>query len=271
MTSPSPTNLHFWRNALHAGGPLPSPPNPFQWKKGGWLVARVREALVGQAISLSNDISSTVASRFQHSWGKSGLATQWNAALFSRTQWKKHFRTVVEHVRPPADDRRRGDVTSPLERGKQVWSTGDTFFLMLKMEQFEKRWHYDSEGRRVHTKIRKRNPIMDSIRRCGLHPPPEEMVAMTSFRDTVMALSGNQAAEAQLYQADNIWAYPGTTTTAPQYLGGASLDLEEMWKYGMSRSPDWDPGDEGNGDTEESTEEMERGEYDMWNVRHRMN
>ena len=41
---------------------------------------------------------------------------------------------------------------------------------------------------------------MDSIRRCGLHPPHEEtppdeqgMVDMPSFRDTVMALSGNHA------------------------------------------------------------------------------
>ena len=64
--------------------------------------------------------------------------------------------------------------------------------------------------------IRKRNSIVDSIRRCGLHPPPEEIppdeqgkVDITSFRDTVMASLGNQASEAQLYQADNSWVHVG--------------------------------------------------------------
>ena len=47
-----------------------------------------------------------------------------------------------------------------------------------------------------------------SIRKFGLHPPHEEtrvddkgLVDMTSFIDTVMAISGNQAAEAHLSQA----------------------------------------------------------------------
>ena len=56
---------------------------------------------------------------------------------------------------------------------------------------------------------------MDGKRRCELHPPQEEtppdeqgMVDVTSFRDKVMTLSGNQAAEAQLHKADNTWAFP---------------------------------------------------------------
>ena len=59
---------------------------------------------------------------------------------------------------------------------------------------------------------------MDGIGRFGLHPPLEETqqgtVDMASFRDTLIALSGNQTAAAQLYQADNNWVYPGTT---PRY------------------------------------------------------
>ena len=116
----------------------------------------------------------------------------------------------------------------------------DTFFMMLKMEQFEKTWHCDSDGRRVHTKKRKRNAIMDSIRRCDLHPPQEEtppdeqgMVDMASFRDTVMALSGNHAAEARLYQADRrsqMRPYPGPrlgiTMTALQYQVG---ETHQIW------------------------------------------
>ena len=55
---------------------------------------------------------------------------------------------------------------------------------------------------------------MDSIRRRGLHPPQEETppvgkgaVDMTSFRDAVMVLLGNQVVEAQLYQADSTWGH----------------------------------------------------------------
>ena len=56
---------------------------------------------------------------------------------------------------------------------------------------------------------------MDSICRFGLHPPRKNtqthdqgMVDMTSFRDTLIALSGSHAAEAQLYQTDNTLSYP---------------------------------------------------------------
>ena len=38
----------------------------------------------------------------------------------------------------------------------------------------------------------------------------------------------------------------------------------EVWV----KSPDWDSGDEGNSDTEESNEAKERSEDDMWNVRY---
>ena len=42
------------------------------------------------------------------------------------------------------------------------------------MEQFEKNWHYDPQGRRVFKVLRLRTPIMDGIRRFGLHPPQED-------------------------------------------------------------------------------------------------
>ena len=68
----------------------------------------------------------------------------------------------------------------------------------------------------INTMLRLRNPFTDGIRRFGLHPPQEEtqtddqgIVDMTFLRETLVALSGNQAAEAQLYQDDNNWAYPG--------------------------------------------------------------
>ena len=56
--------------------------------------------------------------------------------------------------------------------------------------------------------LRLQNRIMDSIHKFGLHPPHEEtrvddkgLVDIFSFRNTVMAISGNEAAEAHLYQA----------------------------------------------------------------------
>ena len=58
--------------------------------------------------------------------------------------------------------------------GDRYGSLGDTFFWMLKMEQSEKtRQHYE-QGRRVYTMLRSLDPIMDGIRRFGLHPPQED-------------------------------------------------------------------------------------------------
>ena len=51
---------------------------------------------------------------------------------------------------------------------------------MLNMEQFEKNWHYDPQGRRVYTMRRLRNPFMDGIHRLGLHPPREDTLLDTA-------------------------------------------------------------------------------------------
>ena len=67
------------------------------------------------------------------------------------------MRLCMEYDQPPADDRRRG----------QTRVTWDTFW-MLKMEQFEKIWLYDPQGRRVYTMLRLRDPIMHGIRLFGL-------------------------------------------------------------------------------------------------------
>ena len=51
---------------------------------------------------------------------------------------------------------------------------------MLQPDQYEKKWHYDSDGNRVCTMIRKRNPVMDSIRRREFHLPQEETTKCTT-------------------------------------------------------------------------------------------
>ena len=148
----------------------------------------------------------------------------------------------------------------------------ESFSWLLKMEQSEKTWHYDEQGRRTYTMLRLRNPIMDSIRRCGLHPPSEETppdgqgtVNMASFGDTLIALSGNQPAEAQLYQSDKNWAYPGyDDDNASISSGSLSPDLGHIWKYGCTRCPDLDR--ESIGELDDGATEKEGGEYDVWNV-----
>ena len=109
----------------------------------------------------------------------------------------------MEIGQPPADDRRRGDVTysgSSLECGRQIRSAWRHLLLAVEDGQFEKTWHYDEQTRRENTMLRLRNPIVDGIRGFGLHPPQEETlpdeqgtVDVSSLRDTLMApLSGNQ-------------------------------------------------------------------------------
>ena len=125
---------------------------------------------VGQVFNLSNDIASTVASRFKQQCGSVWITI----SLLLTTDDVVLLRTVA----------RRWNV------GDRCGALGDTFFWLQKMEQFEKAWHYDEQGRRTYTMLRLRNPIMDSIRRFGLQPPQEEtqpddqgMVDLTSFTD----------------------------------------------------------------------------------------
>ena len=63
------------------------------------------------------------------------------------------------------------------------------------------------------------NPIMDSIRRFGLHPPQEETQTddqgtadLTSFADTMLVLSGNQTLGAHWYRDEITGNDPGLGT-----------------------------------------------------------
>ena len=119
---------------------------------------------------------------------------------------------------------------------------------MPKFDQFEKKWHEGSDGNRVCPMLRKQNPIMDSIRRRGLHLPQAETpptgqgeVDKTSFGDAVMASSRNLVAETQFYQADSTWGYPGLADDdASISIGSMSPDLGEMRRCRCPKSLDWD-------------------------------
>ena len=92
------------------------------------------------------------------------------------------------------------------------------------MLESEETWHCDSDGNRVYTMVRKCNPIMDSFRRRGLHLPREETpscgqveVDVAFFGDEVMALTGYQVGETQLYQPDSTRATMSSMTMATRY------------------------------------------------------
>ena len=95
-------------------------------------------------------------------------------AAYQQHNGRNTVRFGVEHGQPPADDRRRGDVTysgSSLECGRRTRGAWRHLLLAVEDGQFKKSWHCDEQPRRVYTMLRLRNPIMDGIRGFGLHLP----------------------------------------------------------------------------------------------------
>ena len=64
---------------------------------------------------------------------------------------------------------------------------------------------------------------------------------MASFGAPVMALTGYQVAETQLYLADSTRAVLSSMTMATRFSAVACLLVwEKMWRFGCPKSPDWD-------------------------------
>ena len=108
---------------------------------------------------------------------------------------------------------------------------------MLQSDQYEEQWHCESDGNQEYTTLRRRNLIMDSFRKSGLHFPEEKApssntqkgVNMASLGDTVMALTGYQVADSQSYQACSTRGYPEFNDDGNSVSSGSmSLDLGEM-------------------------------------------
>ena len=80
---------------------------------------------------------------------------------------------------------------------------------MLKLDQHRELWHYDSDGNRVCTSMRKRIPFMEGIRSDGLSLPRKEKTATWSRGDgSGLSLQANSIGEVQLHQANSIWDLP---------------------------------------------------------------
>ena len=104
---------------------------------------------------------------------------------------------------------------------------------------------------------------------------------MTSFSDTVLALSGNQPPMRNCTRLTILVATLSLPTITPRcqgndpgYVGdnvsissgSLSPDLGEMRRYGFQISLDWDS--DGDGDNDDGVEEKEVREYVAWNMRH---
>ena len=84
----------------------------------GWLATQVCEASryrvveeEGQVFSLSDDIESTVTSRFKQVGLPGPARTVERCALSLQHSGRNFTRFRVEYDQPPADDRRRGEIT----------------------------------------------------------------------------------------------------------------------------------------------------------------
>ena len=171
----------------------------------------------GEVISLSNDIDSTVASRFKRVGVVRSCQAVGRCAPLPHTIEGIRYGPLWHMISLLLTT----DDAVMLRTVALRWNVGNRYG---KLEQYEK----------FGTMIQ----MEDACIQCqawassfseGNSPDEQGMVDVTCFRDTVMASSGNQAAEAYWYQGDNAWAL-GITTTALQYRVGASHQI--CWKCG---------------------------------------
>ena len=73
------------------------------------------------------------------------------------------------------------DSGQALECGQSVWGEmEEMFFQVLHNDSFVKHWYYDSEGNKLCTLLKKRNPIMEGFREweaCSLGEAVMSLVA----------------------------------------------------------------------------------------------
>ena len=84
---------------------------------------------------------------------------------------------------------------------------------------------------------------MDGVRWFGLQPRQEDTLpeprdsrGMTSLKDTLIAFSGGQTVDAQLYQDNNNWRDPWLADDNASISSGSLFTgLGEMWRYGCPK------------------------------------
>ena len=159
----SPLQGNFRRNLLHAGGPLPSPPPRLLFSLGcGRLCGLGYMWYEGQVICVSNDIDcdhqAQRCGKFrvpQALWERYGPHLRAMEESLYGTTWYmiSPLLTTDEAVRCRM-------VAKRWNVGSRCGKTGAMFFQLLHNDPFAKQWYYDSEGNKLCTLLKKRNPIM---------------------------------------------------------------------------------------------------------------
>ena len=138
---------------------------------------------------------------------------------------------------------------------------GDFYFMMLQSDQYATKWHYDLDGNQVYTMLRKRNPIMDSFRKNGLHLPEEKASSNEQKGlDGLLwrhsdGLDGKSSSRNTLHEANSTWEHTEAADDNDSVSRGSmSPDLGDMRRYGCLEGLDWD-GDVALDSVEEEEEE----------------
>ena len=135
--------------------------------------------------------------------------------------------------------------------------------MMMQSDQYEKKWHFDSDGNQVYTMSRKRNPMTDCFRKKR---------ASLSWREGIIKLRKKVVGHGLLWgRSDGFDGISScrkhccTRRTAPGSVprqltitlvssGILFPNSGDMWRCGRCENPDWD-GDVGLDSVEEGDRE----------------
>ena len=208
---------------------------------------------MGQIIPLSNDIDSTVTNRFKQDLavGPFQAVERYVPPLCAMEE--VFFGSIWCMISPllTTDDAvMLRKVTSRWIEENKYRALGDFFFMMLQSDLNEQKWHYDSDGNRVCTMLRKRSPIMDSFHKRGLHLPQEETSPggqcegghgglLGGYRDGLDGVSTSPKHNRTRQVA--LGAILGSMTMATRYpVVVCPLIWEKCGDMAAQKSPDWD-------------------------------
>ena len=127
-------------------------------------------------------------------------------------------------------------------KGDWCGSLGRVFFNMLTLERHKKLWHYDTDGNRVITSVRRRIPVMEGIRRDGpqlprkekSHDGQEEEMDLAFYGNVMLALLREDTAvtralhtsrfgEVHLLRENSIWGFPEVLQEALYEISSGSM------------------------------------------------
>ena len=135
-------------------------------------------------------------------------------------------------------------MTSLLDRGWPLWEMGEFYFLPPQNDPFKKHWHYNSDGNKTYTMLKKKNSFMEGFRKWRLHGPKE--AASSSGERTMVTPSIGDAVTSLIADEKNAsclqcnW-YTETVDNIDSMLSGStSPDVGDTWRQGCPTNPEWE-------------------------------